>query len=127
MDLIFSTATSDLFEYGEEVVCRWQTKYPRDFLLNCLDHPVVAFDGKDPVGLFEVSIDYLEDIMWIDCLWVSPEFRLKGYGSSIMDYLVDTCQYSRIKLFAANHSEPFYEQKGFTNTYGKYYERGSND
>ena len=123
MDLIFSTASSELFECGEEIVEKWQTDFPRDFILNCLDHPVVALDGTEPVGLFEVSFDYLEGTMWIDALWVHPDHRLKGYGTAIMDYLVDTCQYQRIKLFAANQSQPFYEQRGFTNTHGKYYER----
>jgi GNAT superfamily N-acetyltransferase len=127
MDLIFSTATTDLFEYGEDTVRRWQTRYPNDFILNCLDHPTVAFEGHTPVGLFEVSFDYFEDTMWLDALWVDPEHRLKGHGSSILDYLVGTCQYSRIKLFAANHSQPFYEQKGFVNSHGKYYERRIDD
>lgn len=127
MDLIFSTATTDLFEYGEEVVKRWQSLFSKDFILSCLEHPVVAFDDHTPVGLFEVSMDYLENTMWVDALWIDPDHRLKGYGSAIMDYLVDTCQYQRIKLFAANHSQPFYERKGFANTHGKYYERKAND
>ena len=127
MDLIFSTATSDLFEYGEEVVKRWQIQFPRDFILNCLEHPVVAFDDKEPVGLFEVSIDYYEGTMWIDALWVHPDHRLSGYGSAILDYIVATCQYSKVKLFAANHSQPFYEKHRFANSNGKYYERRINE
>ena len=120
MDLIFSTATSDLFECGEEVVRKWKSTFPKDFILDCLDHPVVAFDNHTPVGLFEVSFNYFEDTMWIDALWVDPEHRLKGYGSSILDYLVGTCQYSRIKLFAANHSHPFYHRSGFVKETGNY-------
>jgi N-acetylglutamate synthase-like GNAT family acetyltransferase len=65
--------------------------------------------------------------MWIDALWVHPEHRHKGYGSAILDYLVDTCQYSRIKLFAANYSEQFYEQHNFERTLGRYYTREVNE
>lgn len=127
MDLIFSTATSETFGVGERTVDKWQAEFPKDFLLPTLDHPVVAFDGKTPVGLFEVSHNYVEDTMWLDALWVHPEHRHKKYGSAILDYLVATCQYSRIKLFAANYSEPFYEQHNFKRVLGRYYEREINE
>ena len=127
MDLTFSTSDTETFKSGEDAVAGWKSQYPKDFLLECLDHPVVAFDGNHPVGLFECTIDYFEDVMWLDALWIHPDHRLKGYGTAILSYLVETCQYSRIKLFAANHSDPFYEAHGFSNTLGKYYEKEIND
>lgn len=127
MDLIFSTASTELFTFGEEEVDKWRTQYPRDFLLECLDRPVVAFCGANAVGLFETSHNYLEDSLWLDSLWIHPTHRHKGYGTAILDYLVDTCQFGKIKLFSANYSDPFYEERGFINTHGKYYERRIDD
>ena len=123
MDLTFSSANTELFREGEWTVQKWQEMFPKDFILNCLEHPVIAFDGKLPVGLFEVSHDYFENVCWLDALWVCPEKRHNGHGSKILAYLVDTCQYDRIKLFAANHSAPYYEKHGFKNTIGNYFEK----
>jgi len=121
MDLTFSTADTDTFKFGESVVAKWQVQFRKDFILEVLEHPVVAFDGQRPVGLFEVTYDYFEDVMWLDALWVHPSDRHKGYGSAIVNYLLETCLYSKIKLFAANHSAPFYEKHGFNRTLGSYY------
>lgn len=123
MDLTFSISDTQTFKRGEEQIGIWQNQFPRDFILSCLEHPVVAIHDETAVGLFECSFDYLENVMWLDSLWVHPEHRHKGYGSAILDYLVETCQYGRIKLFSANHSEPFYEKHGFKNTIGRYYEK----
>lgn len=123
MDLTFSTSDTETFLFGEEIVSNWKSLYRRDPILECLDHPVVAFDGELPVGLFEVSYDYFEDVMWLDSLWVHPEKRHQKYGTAILEYLVDTCQYSKIKLYAANHSGPFYAKNNFKATHGRYFQR----
>lgn len=123
MDLIFSTANTDLFKIGCSVVDQWKRDFADDKIISVLDHPVVAFDGTDQVGLFEVSLDYCSSIMWIDSLWIHPSKRREGFGSGIMNYLTDTCQYKLIKLYAANNSDPFYLKHGFTCSVGNYYER----
>jgi len=123
MELIFSTASTELFKVGESSIERWRELYQDDEIVQGLDHPVVAFNGTDPVGLFEVTIDYYESIMWLDLLWVAPDSRLSGVGSSILHYLTETCQYKKIKLYAANHSAPFYQKHGFKCSVGNYYER----
>jgi len=124
MELTFSTASTSLYEIGVFEIGCWKTSHPGDVVLQALDHPVVAFDSEaNPVGLFEVTIDYFGSVMWIDSLWVRPENRLEGVGSSILNYLIKTCQCGKIKLYAANNPSKFYQKNGFFNSVGNYYER----
>jgi len=124
MDLTFSTASTALYEIGCLEVEKWKTAYPEDEALQSLDHPIVAFDSEaNSVGLFEITIDYFGSVMWIDTLWVKPESRLDGVGSSILSYLTKTCKCSKVKLYAANNSSHFYRKNGFFNSVGNYYER----
>lgn len=121
MDLNFSTANTELYEEGLRVFEQWRAEFPKDFLLESVFDPVIVLDGGIPVGLFEVSYDYFEEIKWIQSLWIHPNHRLNGYGSATITHIVRTCNYPKIKLFAANHSAPFYEKHGFHNTFGSYY------
>lgn len=121
MDLIFSTATTELYEEGLAVFERWRAEFPLDFLLESVYDPVIIYNGDTPVGLFEVSYDYFEEMKWIQSLWIHPNYRLRGYGSAAITHIVRTCNYPQLKLFAANHSAPFYEKHGFRNTFGSYY------
>ena len=123
MDLIFSTANVDLFKIGNLAIDTWKKEFPTDEILSVLDHPVVAFDGDQQVGLFEVSVDYCGSILWIDSLWVHPSKRNQSLGSGIMNYITETCQYNLIKLYAANNSDPFYLKHGFICSVGNYYDR----
>lgn len=123
MDLNFSTACLDLYEDGCAVFKGWLEQFPKDPILQGVYDPVVAYDGHTPVGLFEVTYDYFEEVKWVQTIWIHPEFRTRGFGSMVLGYLVETCNYPTIKLFAANHSAPFYEKHGFKNTHGSYYER----
>lgn len=124
MELTFSTASTELYRMGKIDLNSWKAAYPEDETLRGLDHPVVAINGDgSSVGLFEVSVDYFSSIMWIDSLWVDPKRRGEGHGSAILDYLVKTCEYSKVKLFAVNNSSQFYLKNGFFNSVGNYYER----
>lgn len=127
MDLVFSSACSEMFEDGQTVVARWLQQFPKDNVLEGIYDPVVAYDNNTPVGVFEVYYDYFEEIKWIQTLWVHPDHRHKGYGAAILDYLVETCNFKKLKLFAGNYSGPFYAKHGFENTLGSYYERIVNE
>jgi len=127
MELIFSTANTELFEIGEEAIEKWKQENPKDEILMALDHPVVAFSGATPVGLFEVSVDYFASVMWLDSLWVDPDLRLRGHGTEMFKYIIKTCQYQTLKLYSANHSNSFYLRNGMKHSVGNYYEKSIND
>ena len=124
MELTFSTASIELYRMGKIDLNGWKTTYPEDETLQGLDHPVIAVDSEGTsVGLFEISIDYFGSIMWIDSLWIDPKRRGEGHGSTILKYLIKTCEYNKVKLYAANNSSQFYLKNGFFNSVGNYYER----
>jgi ribosomal protein S18 acetylase RimI-like enzyme len=91
---------------------------------------VLDLDGKI-VGVSGLYYDYEDpkDIMWMDYLAVSPKFQRQGFGTKLLENLMDICKKKKVRMLCVftdkDGAQKFYKKNGFKiagkieNYYGK--------
>ena len=91
----------DGFKWYLKNLIGWDETQQKEIILNEMaehldDMKIIQYEGKD-VGLFTFYLDSNGD-GFIDMLAISPEYRNKGIGSEILDYLISTYPNTRLYL-----------------------------
>lgn len=73
------------------------------------------YDDKKLIGFGRIICDGVFHALIVDFI-IHPDYQRKGYGSQILERLMDKCKTEKIKsiqLFAAKDKYGFYEKHGF--------------
>lgn len=87
-------------------------------LANAIQHSwysVSMYDSNKLIGFGRVIADGIHHAFIVDLI-IHPAYQGKGFGSKLLNNLVNKCKDSRIKdiqLFAAKDKYEFYEKFGF--------------
>ena len=108
----------DGFKWYLKNLIGWDETQQKEIILNEMaehldDMKIIQYEGKD-VGLFTFYLDSNGD-GFIDMLAISPEYRNKGIGSEILDYLISTYPNTRLYLrtYKQNPARKLYMRFGF--------------
>jgi len=109
-------AANDLVYLPEIEPPTWGNLAPRFQKFIQAEHcfPVKLTEGNRIIGIGTTICH--EDSAWLACIIVHPEFRNKGLGKLITDYLVDSLdknQFRTIYLIATDLGFPVYTKLGF--------------
>jgi len=78
-------------------------------------YSVSLYDIDKLIGFGRVIADGVHHALIVDLI-IEPDYQGKGFGSKLLDKLVNKCKESRIRdiqLFAAQDKYAFYEKFGF--------------
>ncbi len=79
---------------------------------------VLTLSGKI-IGISGLYYDYEDpdDVMWMDYFAVEPEFQRQGYGTKLLENLVEICKRKKVRMLCVFTDNPgalkFYRINGF--------------
>lgn len=94
-----------------------EQKCPYEEELDGLDESAVLIIGEENFQPFACGrIRFIEDFAKLERIALRKEWRKKGLGLKLVNFMVDhsiKCGYKKIKMNAQLYAVPFYERLGF--------------
>ena len=115
LDLLGKSAATVLHSHQSEFE---KGEHWYEYLIGAVAEGAKIYGITVPVGFVRMYAGFIEVFEWedgvaLESLYLLPQYRKRGYGTTVVKYLEDACD-DRLTIWAGRVTAPFYERLGYT-------------